>query len=737
MMKLKFGIQFAKFIFVFLFALAICLLFSFLLNFWGDYGFFPDTLVHYDLAAFYSKYFPHINWWNFWGPGMPMLFFYPKILYIFETALRALTHWDMQAIVFGAIFTAIFLSAVFTALSIRIVTKSWLLSLIALPFFYGSAQLWEFRNFARCFAYIFFPLAILSLIWYLESPSKRKKIVLILTLGISSITHPFTGILILGTSFLFLINFKKIKETIFIMLARKNIDSLNKTVLRGTILTLLGLLFYFFTAVFYPLTFFYINGFPYYWALIYMLPFLALITTISIKALTNNLPKIYLWLCSSLVLLLLLGLAYYPLKDKTPNFKPAPPIYKESSFYKGSNWNNYINLLGPPPGDNQYRYLQVPSDEIPSLYLNVFYDVPDFREGASSKGLGTKWVGLTMQALARNGKGKFFYLDWFAIKYLINIGDQAPDLVKNPEVFTAKIYDKDGNPFAGYINDPKTILEASTSPNVLLIGKDYAYEAWIEELSFANINPSYLIPVKGPTDLSEISLSELSKFDVVWIYGYEYKENQKSRDLEKLAKYVQEGGGLVIDTGFGPDSKAQNLPDPFPISQTMATSIKGEWQIEKVISLLATDVNFSLFSPPIYKESRQEYSWEVSTTRISDIKPWAKLALTTQGNPIVVVGEFGKGTVVWTGLNLNYHMTQYQNEQESLFLKDLLTYPVKDKYNIPTKYESRFINPEKRQVEIYSPSRGVIFRENFYPNWEVKVNSKRQPLYIAGPALMS
>jgi len=337
-----------------------------------------------------------------------------------------------------------------------------------------------------------------------------------------------------------------------------------------------------------------------------------------------------------------------------------------------------------------------------------------------------------MDALIREGKEKFFYLDWYGVHYVFPLYD-LDNLVKSKEFFTVKTYDEEGKPYGGYFNQPKPILEVSASPSVLFIGPEDYQRFWIEILSWANINSSSLIPVQGGQTLQKIPSEELDKFDVVWFYKNKYWENKK--ELKKLEDYVRKGGGLVIDTGASPDSQGESLPDPFPINQTHAADIQGNWQMKGRLHPLNEEISFDRFSPPLYKEDGHEYAWKISTISPASLKLWAKVILTAQDNPLVAVGQLGEGRVVWTGLNLPYHLYRFKNETESLFLSQMFLWAAKDKLEKP-EFTAQFVNPERRETRINSPARGVILRQQFFQNWKAKLNQKPQKLYKAGPELI-
>jgi hypothetical protein len=795
-MKIKTFINFflnlSLLIFLILFTFAVCFSFSVVFGFWVNLGYVVDTLHHYNWAVFFSRHFPYVNWFHLQGCGAPFIFLYSPVIYLLELAVRTITKLDLQTVAFGAIFLGFTLSGLWTALAVRIATKSWLLSLTA-PFFFFSRVLWGDKNFARGFSIHFLSLAILSFVWYWQKPSKRRKIILIFIVGIGSLFQPVIGLLILGTAACFLLNFRKIKEFFSIMipvglivsayylpvrvlsgshskyfstsfwniatftdtlrvlfitgitpyvfpialfalilmllLARKNLSQYHKKILWGTILVSLAFLIYIFGVFFKLPSAFYFQSQPHYAMALYLSPFLALITAISLKALTKNLPKIIFWLMSLSLLSLLVFLTLsilFPIKLENIKLEMAKPSW-EGELY---NLSNLEKLFGPPPGDIDYRHTPYHPPNFIGDFFNLRYETPN--SGMSIRGLGHKWYSRQMETIRQEGQKKFFYLDWYATRYLYPLYGLPADLVENEEVFTIKIYDEEGAPYGGYLNQPRPILEANASPSVLFVGIDYAHEDWIMALAQANANSSFFIPVKGPQSLSKISEEELAKFDIVYFYNYQY--DFKNTDLVKLAQFVKQGGGLVVDTGYGPDMEAERLPDPFPVTRTYTADIKESWQIKKATHPINEEISFTRFSPPLYE---RQWPWKISTTNSEDIKPWAKLILTSQDKPIVIAGQLDEGRVVWTGLNLLYHLDQFNNdsEEESRLVKNMILWTAKDKLE-KSQFTAQFINPEERKITVNTPARGIVFREKFFPGWHVKKDQKKQKIYLAGPDLI-
>jgi len=113
------------------------------------------------------------------------------------------------------------------------------------------------------------------------------------------------------------------------------------------------------------------------------------------------------------------------------------------------------------------------------------------------------------------------------------------------------------------------ILSATLAPNLLHLGSGTGYELLLHGLAYCNFNSQHLIPLRGPEFIDELTLEELSQFEVVILYDYHYHDQKQAFTL--LGDYVRDGGGLIIETNNSPDTAAFSLPDPVPVMSTKAT----------------------------------------------------------------------------------------------------------------------------------------------------------------------
>lgn len=124
----------------------------------------------------------------------------------------------------------------------------------------------------------------------------------------------------------------------------------------------------------------------------------------------------------------------------------------------------------------------------------------------------------------------------------------------------------------------------------------------------------------------------------------------------------------------------------------------------------------------------------------SNVKPWARTILWNHGHPIIVVGNYGAGRVVWSGMNLPYHISEYKNLEEALFHKNLVEWSVQ-----PQGYQNISCNvkrprPEEAIIKGYENFKGILFKENAFEGWTAHLTSngaaQELKIYRAGPDFM-
>ena len=265
------------------------------------------------------------------------------------------------------------------------------------------------------------------------------------------------------------------------------------------------------------------------------------------------------------------------------------------------------------------------------------------------------------------------------------------------------------------------IIKTTNAPAILVIGDDrLAYENILRNLAHLNLNSRFVVPVKGPESLNEVSPDDLNKFEIVVLQYYKASD----RGWQKLEKYVQAGGNLIIDTGSDvkeSDTKKQNiseeLPAIFPIKQTARGVLGKEWDLSySPEEPLLKAVNTQEFGPLKYEGG----SWNISYADPSAVRSWAHVILNQDDKPFLVAGQLGQGKVIWSGLNLFYHFNQYFSPAEGQLMKNIIGSMIDLKDEGTLDFEVDRPRPEKIIIE-GNNFKGAVLKENNYGGWEARM----------------
>lgn len=338
-----------------------------------------------------------------------------------------------------------------------------------------------------------------------------------------------------------------------------------------------------------------------------------------------------------------------------------------------------------------------------------------------------------------------FILDWFGIdKFVVTSANEEAEgkYEVRPQIY--KFLGTHGAFRAFEYASPSPILASTDTPVVLVIGKN-AYDVIYRSFAQGNLNSCYLIPVVGKEKIDDYRLEELKKFPLIFLYNYQFKN--RDRAFRLMADYVHQGGGLVIESNLFVE-EGQDLPEPFPIAVAEKQLFSGSWNLD-----LATEfqeIDLAKFAPPVYEEG----PWGGAVAR--GAKPWAKVLVSRQGESVIIGGKLGEGKVVWSGMNLPYHILTYHIAEETKFEGLLLAWARgKDKldyFKVPegkekdltyetADFTAQFINPQEFRLKLKKGTSGALFKEFYFPSWQAKAlltggRSQRLSIYKAGPRMI-
>lgn len=409
-------------------------------------------------------------------------------------------------------------------------------------------------------------------------------------------------------------------------------------------------------------------------------------------------------------------------------------------------------ILKFPEEDLMHRFM--PADAFESVWFNSLYKIPQEKDYYAQGVLFPDWRFWFEQALWNYDEFSIneakMGIDWFALRWFAvtknpfithvrrkTIEEDDLRYLKDPDF---RLVTSGDNTSLGALSaelrlyqfevvEPAPILSASNAPMVLFIGKINDYQTFVRDLALLNINSQRLIPLYGEESLRSFSPEDLDRFSLIVLYKTNLGNNY--RLVNQLKEYV-ENGGLLFWEGM----EGEGFSEPSPVKEVEIQPIKGDWGFKKEIDSLTEGVSFSQFSPAIYEGD----AWKAKMA--TELYPWAKPLVLIGDQPAIVRGKLGKGEIIWSGINFLFHLiTNKDNQQEVKFFQNLTDWVLTERLPEKTSFNSQFINPEERKIEINSSAQAVIFRESFYPNWKAYLvkEKKKQALKVhqAGPGLMA
>lgn len=354
-----------------------------------------------------------------------------------------------------------------------------------------------------------------------------------------------------------------------------------------------------------------------------------------------------------------------------------------------------------------------------------------------------------------------FLLDWYATKYLEgnHISATQSFLAKNITTdkfieVEEKVETKGGIVNRYYPNEQwsdesiqwlnfykvkeeivSPILMTTNSSAVLHIGGEDGYDTLTRYLGMMNLGPRNLVLARGPKFIDDISLDDLTNFEALILYKYDYRSYDKAWRL--MGRYVEKGGKVFIDTGAEvkesdttklPANFPAELPGILPIKRTIREELGQEWDPQPTEGSLTKGIDFFQFSPLVFDKG----PWNISHPLAdSDLREGVRVILRHQGVPVVAEKTSGGGKVIWSGFNLPYHVIRDFNPEEGKFFRNLLAELVTLEEN-PILSKGQWLSPRKRIVGV-NGAKGVIFKEQAFDGWQADINGKNLKIYKTGP----
>ena len=391
-----------------------------------------------------------------------------------------------------------------------------------------------------------------------------------------------------------------------------------------------------------------------------------------------------------------------------------------------------VGALALDPNERQYR-VGVSWDG-GSDWINSRSGVPQtrgYQQQGVVRGDWQYWLEHAVWSADSNYAEANFLLDWYAVRSLYAGPD--PDVVRRfearPDLY--RLLSAGSPAFARTFEYPAAtpVLSASDARTALVIGDATAYSLVLRSIALADFDSRALIPIRGGEYLDSHSLAELSRFDEVILY--QYRVHDRAKGLALLDRYVEGGGSAFIEASGSDLDQAGAASTPIPGAEIKRTAIGPDWGLARTSSPIAAGLDLTAFSPAVYSGG----PWGISYIPEGSIASWATPVLLSNGYPVLVAGTLGRGRVVWSGMNLPYHASSTRNSQESLLLAQAIAWAA-PAGGAAAPYRATFVNPQARSIRLEGPAKGVLFKENWVPNWRATVDGRQVEIYPAGPDFM-
>lgn len=396
-------------------------------------------------------------------------------------------------------------------------------------------------------------------------------------------------------------------------------------------------------------------------------------------------------------------------------------------------------LSGWRPVDGSVTNFRVasPSDNL-SVWFNALYDVPQTRGyGAAPQVSNPDWQ-FWLDSTAWNGDAsesqRTFLFDWYAVRwvyvpatYMPSTAGVVPKLAAHPELYApVPSGPSDSSLTFSYLR-PTAIAVASNAPVILVIGQPENYRLVFRDLSYSGFDTSRAIPIDGGPYIDDYSAQDLAQFDEVVIYGG--LAHDDARALGLLDGYVRSGGGLVVEASGSPLA-GSGLGDPLPVTGSTRHDVTGDWGFRTASSPITDGIDFSSFGPPEYSGG----PWTVSAA--TGMRSWAQPVVWSGAGAVVAAGDLGQGRVVWSGLNLPFHIDSYRNAEESRFLTTAMAWASRPSAAAAAVSSSHLAGPQQTTVAVDAGARGVLFKESWSDRWHAYVDGRPLDVLHAGPGFM-
>ncbi len=289
------------------------------------------------------------------------------------------------------------------------------------------------------------------------------------------------------------------------------------------------------------------------------------------------------------------------------------------------------------------------------------------------------------------------------------------------------------------------IYDLKQNNKVLVIGtkNKQAYKQ-IFQLATLGVMPyEKALLFEGKEHIDSYSQNELDKYNLIVLHGYSYKNKNKA--FSYLKQFLENGGNVFIDTGWQFVSKdwggekGTEFPEWFPVKKIQWGSAGSSWANAVVDSESIGNISLADFNPLTWEDT----SWGLSYAESKDVA--GTPLITISGKVIAAYRQFGKGRIVWSGMNLPAHALGPENEEEIRFITRVFEDLIEKNINVNLSKYKIERSPDVLKVVFNGsipPESTFYFKEAYHPYWKaaiIKQGSGKKtmlPIESVGPRFM-
>jgi hypothetical protein len=204
---------------------------------------------------------------------------------------------------------------------------------------------------------------------------------------------------------------------------------------------------------------------------------------------------------------------------------------------------------------------------------------------------------------------------------------------------------------------------------VLFVGDAAHFSYLTQVVSNADAGPMPVALINGGSDLADVSAHELRGVGAMVFYGPLPGVASRS-SAAILEDFVRNGGSLFVDAGDFPSlttDLVSAVPALVPVTGASTSAVGGQWDFGSAKSPLMRDLDPKKWSPPVFSAGQP---WGIQLP--TGTNTGSTVLLRAHGEPVLVSTRYGAGRVIWSGLNLPYHIGSFSNHAEARFVLSLL-----------------------------------------------------------------